>query len=487
METFVSLILLSGGAGHDSEVNPDQAQFAVLNVEAAVVQEATKSAKPKKRKQPKEGTVAPDEPQDPDQPGDTDDSGFRFVWKQHPSIRYGSKFRLDFQAKFQEDAHDSYSGAPGLFCANEALPTTCQWELHRNRIGILGHVFKRIEYEVERELTEQELTDRDVLAGYTTPTPWKDVYVNVSYVRNAQIQAGRFKIPFGLDQLTSITHNDFAYRSLGANYLAPARDTGVMVHGRFFKRGFNYWTGVFQHDGDNARSKKIAGGDGTFAARVTGTPFRKWNRDVLGRLEIGTAVAISKLSDDSFHANGLRGRTVLTQDTFYEPAFVNGYRHRWEADVDFTLGPGWARSEYTWVTDDRLRQGLANQDLPDARAQSWYVSGGWVLTGEPKRRPVRAVGELPGGGFGAVEAVARYERLWYDSVGAVATIPSNSRSENIFLSGDRAFTIGVNWTLNRWIKLQFNGIRERVENVQRSPVANGAPFWSRVLRFQFLL
>src|SRR5262249_43432866 len=185
-----------------------------------------------------------------------------------------------------------------------------------------------------------------------------------------------------------------------------------------------------------------------------------------GGLEIGTAVAFSKLSDDSFHANGLRGRTVLTQDTFYEAVFVNGYRHRWEADVDFTLGPASARSEYTWVTDDRLQQGLADQDLPDARGRSWYVSGGWVLTGERKKRPVRAANELPGGGFGAVEAVARYERLWFDSVGPVATIPSTTRSENIFLSGDRAFTIGVNWTLNRWVKLQFNGIRERIENVQ---------------------
>src|SRR5262249_33309984 len=141
---FAGLIYLSSGSGLAAEVSPDQEQFATLNVEAAVTQATTKSAKPKKRKQPKEGTLAPDEPEDPDQPGDTDDSGLRFVWKQHPSIRYGSRFRLDFQAKFQEDAHDSYTGAPGLYCPNEALPTTCQWELHRSRIGILGYVFKRI-------------------------------------------------------------------------------------------------------------------------------------------------------------------------------------------------------------------------------------------------------------------------------------------------------------------------------------------------------
>ena len=99
-------------------------------------------------------------------------------------------------------------------------------ELHRNRLGVQGHVFKQIEYEVERELTEKELD-----AGKAPKSPWKDVYLNLTYVKNAQVKIGKFKVPFGLDQLTGVTHNDFAYRSLGAIYLAPARDIGLMVHG----------------------------------------------------------------------------------------------------------------------------------------------------------------------------------------------------------------------------------------------------------------
>jgi hypothetical protein len=47
-------------------------------------------------------------------------------------------------------------------------------------------------------------------------------------------------------------------------------------------------------------------------------------------------------------------------------------------------------------------------------------------------------------------------------------------------------TLGVNWTLNRFVKLQVNGIREHVEDPERNPVSNGA-FWSRVLRLQFVL
>ena len=30
----------------------------------------------------------------------------------------------------------------------------------------------------------------------------------------------------------------------------------------------------------------------------------------------------------------------MTQDTFFEPVYVKGQRRRWEADVDWTVGPG---------------------------------------------------------------------------------------------------------------------------------------------------
>jgi len=398
-------------------------------------------------------------------------SGVRVSWKQHPSFRVGSVFRIDLQAKFQEDIHSSYVGEPDLERA----------ELHRNRLGVQGNLFKRIEYEVERELTEKELD-----AGKTPKSPWKDVYVNLDFVKNAQVKLGKFKIPFGLDQLTGVTHNDFVYRSLGAIYLSPSRDIGGMVHGSFLKHGLQYWTGVFQHDGDNARSSKIAGGDETFAGRVTGTPFRAVMQG-LGEIELGSAFTISRLSDDSFRPNGLRGRTVMTQHVFYEPVYVKGNRRRWEADVDWTVGPASARAEYTWVSDDRQQQGIGDNDLPNARARSWYVSGTWLLTGERKTRPVKAEENFLQGGWGALELAARVERIWFDSAGGADDPFRNPRAETIFPETNRALTLGVNWTLNRFVKLQFNGIREHVEDAERNPVQNGAAFWSRVVRLQFVL
>src|SRR5262245_56865017 len=153
----------------------------------------------KKAKAPKDGAdavPAPDEPTDDGQiipestPVAPPRSGLEFAWKKHPSLRAGKAFRIDFKGQFQEDAHGSYPLAPGLNCPGTALPIPCTWELHRNRIGVEGELFKHIEFEVERELTEQELTDKDVLLGYTPESQWKDVNVNLTYVKNAQVQIG---------------------------------------------------------------------------------------------------------------------------------------------------------------------------------------------------------------------------------------------------------------------------------------------------------
>jgi phosphate-selective porin OprO/OprP len=472
------------GASGPSRRSGDVTRFEPAASQAAGAKAPAEQNKARPEKKPKvkkpkkivrESEPAPDEPVDPDAP-DTG-RGLRVSWKQHPSLRYGSVFRIDFEAKLQEDAHSSYAPVTGLNT----------WELHRNRFGVQGHLFKRIEYEIEREFTERELTQKDVLLGITPSSHWKDVDVNLTYVKNAQVRLGKFKIPFGLDELTGVTHNDFVYRSLGAMYLAPARDIGGMVHGRFLKRGLNYWAGVFRHDGDNARSKKIQGGNRTVAARVTGAPFRSLTSSAFGAVEVGTAFTLSALSDDSFQPNGLRGRTIMTQDTFYQTVFVKGQRRRWEADLDWTAGPASARAEYTWVSDDRLGQGIGNENLPDARARAWYVSGTWVLTGEDKKRPLKPAQPFLQGGFGAIEVAARFERMWFDSAGGTDTPFRNSRAETIFPTGERALTLGINWTLNRFVKIQVNGIREQVEDAERNPVPNGGAFWSRVIRFQFVL
>ena len=150
----------------------------------------------------------------------------RFVWRDHPSLRGGRNFRVDFSVKVQEDARDA-GDDPVDF------PT---WELHRFRVGVDGEVFRKIQFSIEREFSENLNNDP---TRKSTKTQWKDVYAEYNYANWLQIRGGQFKIPYGLDQTSGETNLDFIYRSLGGDYLSPGRDVGGEVHGRFFQRGQN--------------------------------------------------------------------------------------------------------------------------------------------------------------------------------------------------------------------------------------------------------
>jgi len=337
----VCLTALLGATDPPATAVEAKEQKAKTETETQDPDQPKKAKKPKKDQKAKkknavaDDELAPDEPIEPD--ADKAGTGWSFSWNQHPSVRYGDWLRIDGEGKMQEDGHSAYGPVQGL----------STWEFHRNRFGIKGYVTKHIEYEVEHEFTEKELTEKDVEAGITPKSQWKDVYLNLTYFKKGQIQLGKFKVPFGLDELTGVTHNDYIYRSLSANYLDPGRDIGAMVHASFFKHGLTYAVGVFDHDGDNAKSKKIEGGGHTVAGRATLVPFRKATTSSWGNIELGSAYAFSALSDDSFRPNGLRGRTIMTQDDFYSSVYVKGNRRRWEADVDWTTGPASLRAEYT--------------------------------------------------------------------------------------------------------------------------------------------
>jgi len=63
----------------------------------------------------------------------------------------------------------------------------------------------------------------------------------------------------------------------------------------------------------------------------------------------------------------------------------------------------------------------------------------------------------------------------------------NTRAVTIYPNSDKVLTLGLNYYMNRWVKLQLNAIREQLEDVERSPTANGAAFWSPVFRVQLEL
>jgi len=385
-----------------------------------------------------------------------------------PSFRAG-EFRIDFRARFHLDFR-------GLDAEEPVAPEG--FVFRRARVAIEGRIYDDLEYELDRDLRDDK-------------RPWRDVFLNYRKFRAAEVQGGKFKVPFSLDQLTSVFSNSFVSRSLIGTQLAPGRDRGVMVHGRLAGDRVRYRGGWFKHDGDNTLfTEELEENEfvekppvnNTIAGRVDLTPWEQ-TKGLRRRLQIGINATSGELDDGLF---GMRGRTVGGY-TFFAPMYVGGRRMRFGMDGLWTPGPFSVVAEYNRVTDQRNRQGLGDVDLPDVIAEGWYLAGTWALTGERKSggidRPRHPIFQ---GGAGGVEIAARFEEMRFSSAGTGGEDPfTNPRAANILPNRDRAITLGVNWYLNEFARVLFNAVRETIQDPVRSPLADRTRFWTGVVRLQF--
>jgi phosphate-selective porin len=390
-----------------------------------------------------------------------DDPPVRLTFPGRPSLRFCSAVRIVFRFRLQGDVR---SFSP------ESTSDDSTFELTRRRFGLQGTAFEHFEYEVERELKREN--------------PWRDVFVNFSYFDDYQVQAGKFKIPFSQERLTGSTDLDYVYRAAVVDALSPAREIGVTVHGRFNNRAVGYDAGIFRHDGESARFGFNPGAGATVAGRVAARPMRLTSVTGASReMEVAAAVTVGDVPDGR---NSLRGLTTFGEP-FFEPVYVNGRRIRLGFDADWRPGPFSVKAEFIRVTDQRKNQGIFDEDLSPLVSRGWYVSGSWVLTGEPKLDGIEPRAPLFAGGAGAVEVATRLERLGFGSSFDDEPELSNPRAPNLLEVAVRAWTVGVNWYVNRWAKIQFNAIRELTGPSDDPTGIDSATAWTRVIRFQFVL
>lgn len=394
------------------------------------------------------------------------------VWDgDRPSIVFGRDVNIDLRMKLQLDWR--------WFDPDVGEKT---FDVKSMRVGLKGEATRHFDYEIERELNE-DLEFKD----------WKDVYVDWHTFDAFGVEAGRFKMPFGLEQLTGPTETDFAYRSLASSTIAPARDRGVMAHGRFWGRDLTYEAGVFNTDGDNGKLEEpqfVPEGEPvpdvgpTFAARITGTPLRAlgWGGR-LRSLRLGGAYTNGELPEG---LNSLRGESLYGTYTFFEPVYVKGRRQRFGTELEWTPGSFGLKAEWMQAREDRLGQGNRNEDLSDFVSTGWYVSGTWLVTGENKDSRINPRHPLFTGGAGALELGVRYDQLWMGSAGQDGQAYSNPRADPLVSNSDKVWTFGANWFPNRWVRAIVNVIHEAYEDPSRVPVKGTGGYWSALVRAQLV-
>jgi len=382
------------------------------------------------------------------------------IWDNRPTFLLGEGSKIEIHARLQSD----------YLVRNEADPDAAslrfedRLSLPRKRVGVEGMLFDRIGFQVEGEVGDTQ--------------PWRDVFADVKVYRALHVRAGRFKVPFSLEQLTSGTDLDFIARATVVTDLSPSRDIGVMVHGRVADRMLKYEAGVFEVDA--ASRLWTAGAVRTLAGRVTIAPLVDGkfsaNRSLTRgseALEISAALLRTDLPEGR---GGLSGHLVMG-DSFFRPMFVNGARTRMGASVAWNGRRASVRGELIRSMDTRVGQAIDGGDLSSLVLSGGYVAGLWHLAARDGHR----YGHAP---LRALDLTARFDRLSFGSAAGAGDAFLNPRADRVAPIGKDAWTLGVNWHPNRWVKVQANTVREQIVDPLALLPIGTTPFWSTVVRFQ---
>ena len=383
--------------------------------------------------------------------------GSIFVMEGKPALRFGNVLRLEPIAKLDALVWSSDPGHEGS-----------EFDFDRRRVGIEGRFLGVVTFEIERELSDDN-------------QPWRDVFAELRHWRAFRVRGGRFKIPFGEERLTSVASIDFVHRALASEVLTPGRDTGVEINGRVIGKALSYRFGAFQHDGDVSRGRTDAPGEQTLAGTLTVAPFAASESKALSNIEFGGAATFGEVPEG---LNGLHARTVGGYEAI-APHFVSGQRLRLGAHARWAAGPVTVMGEYLQARDERLGQGLMGDDLAAVIGRGGYLSGTWTIVGELKGSAPKE--GLNDGRPGAIQLAGRAEWLGFSTPDGIGEAFRNQRAPNILRNDIRSATLGVNWYPIRFVRLQFNLIREELTDPERRPSATRPYTYIRAFRIQFAM
>ena len=286
-----------------------------------------------------------------------------------------------------------------------------------------------------------------------------DAYINARLLPAFQIQAGKFKEPVGLERLQSWRNLLFVERGFPTQ-LVPNRDTGLMLHGGFWENALSYQVGVFNGTADGGSSDFDANdGDKDVAARLFAQPFRHSSVDALRGLGLGVAGTIGDHSGTPrTYVTDVAQRffTYLT-GTGTQPNVVNdGQTWRITPQAYYYWGPFGVLGEYVVSSQELLQAGSGAGAGSKAKFKNtaWQVGASYFLTGENNSfEPVapRKPFSPANGAWGAWELTARVGELDVDDDAfPVFANPDHSATKAF------AWCVGLNWHLNRNVKLQLN-------------------------------
>lgn len=231
-----------------------------------------------------------------------------------------------------------------------------QFDIPRMRLSFTGGAFRPwLRYTFQFEFSR---------TGGEGASKIKDAVIEVRPTgRPYRLLAGQFKVPFGLQQLTSSGRLQFVDRAITDAKFNPSRDTGVMLSGTLASGRAGYDVGVFNGSGESMRQNTRAP---LWAARLYAQPLGAY------ALSEGAADAGAPrlhLGIGGRTGKQIRGRTTagIVEEADNQTAA--------NAEIAFKASRLFATGEYFWMTD-RQRNPLEGEAI-DSRG--FHAQGGVMV------------------------------------------------------------------------------------------------------------
>src|SRR5437762_4015753 len=238
------------------------------------------------------------------------------------------------QANFEDGDVSAFEGRFGLTALKD------RFRLRRARISLTGEFAEQFDFKMEGDFEN---------SGGTSPSnrtdfSGTDIWLNWHRFPAAQIKAGQYKAPFGLEQLTPDTALFIIERSLPTGAITPERQIGVELWGKPFtniwpdqKDLLTYYGGIFNGNGRNINNND--NNNFMYVGRLELMPFKGKIFGQASSLKLGGDVLNSR--DDKGTNISPSGNLLVNSDGSLSSFTLPGADERtaWSVDAWLNIGP----------------------------------------------------------------------------------------------------------------------------------------------------
>ena len=360
-----------------------------------------------------------------------------------PSARITGFFHLD-GAWFTQDATNRLT----LGDIDDGLG------FRRARLAAQGAVAEDVSYILELDIAQSQAR-------------FVDVWLQANETRFGNVRIGRYRQPFGMSELTSVRELPFLERPVTFAQ-GPFRQTGVMLFDTNSDESGTWAISGYRFLSDNFGNVFSDSGGYGLAARLTKVLLEQgdgrlvhlgadysYNEPGRGFVQLVSTNEVLVGQNPNLGPAGLSVLPIIGVTPFVNTGILAADRvHFMNVEGAIAMGRMAIQSEARWVRVDLPTGGTAM--FPGAYAQVRYMLTGESIPYSKKNglfgRVVPCENWTPKGGIGAWEVLGRISHIDLNDAG---------------INGRRLtdFTVGCNWYLNRYTKLQFNWIHSRLNDV----------------------